>query len=181
MNMQTSATAIASAGTVTVEDLPPTARFSLRVRSEDVGPIGDALGLPLPRTIGDRRQAGERHAVCLGPDEWLLTAPDEHEGEIIAALDAIRGSHPHALANISDRDVSCRISGDHALTLLAMGCPRDLSQLGVGRAVRTVFDGVGVIVWREGESTFRLDAWRSFMPYVRELLETGMRELRAGL
>jgi sarcosine oxidase subunit gamma len=50
-----------------------------------------------------------------------------------------------------------------------------------GRAVRTVFDGVQVVLWRDAPDAFRLDVWRSFMPHVRALLETGRRELATGL
>jgi sarcosine oxidase, subunit gamma len=171
----------ATAAIPTIEELPPVARFSLRARATARDSLGAALGLTLPTRIGDRARSGGREVVCLGPDEWLIVGPEADGPSIAEAAAAAYAATPHALANISDREVSVRISGPGTLSLLAMGCPRDLSKLASGRAVRTVFDGATVVLWRDGEEDFRLDAWRSFAPHCRALLETGLSELRAGL
>lgn len=171
----------ATPGVPSVEDLPPAARFSLRAREASREALGAALGLALPTRIGERAEGAGREAVCLGPDEWLIVAPEAEGPAIAEALAATYESAPHAAANISDREVGFRVSGPGTLSLLAMGCPRDLAALAVGRAVRTVFDGASVVLWRDGEEEFRLDIWRSFAPHGRALLETGRAELAAGL
>lgn len=166
---------------VSIEELPPTARFSLRVREAGRGAAGRALGLDLPTGIGDATREGERAAVCLGPDEWLVTASEDGKTGITGAFADIYEQTPHSLVDISDRELSYRVSGSGALTLMTIGCPRNVSRLAPGRAVRTVFDNAAIIMWRDAEEDFRLDVWRSFAPYVRDLLEIGRRELAAGL
>ncbi|RLQ89396.1 sarcosine oxidase subunit gamma [Notoacmeibacter ruber] len=168
-------------GSTRVETLPPQARFSLRARAESIDELGRALGVELPQKIGRRESVGERDVLCLGPDEWLVTAPESEAGNIGSALAAIYETTPHSLSNISDRELSVMLDGPDALTLLSMGCPRDLERLPVGAAVRTIFDNASVILWRDGEQRFRMDIWRSFAPHAVELLHIGQAELRAGL
>jgi sarcosine oxidase subunit gamma len=174
-------TANSSEAAVAIEELGPRTRFSLRCRPASTAALSGALVLELPDRIGERFEENDREVVCLGPDEWMILTSEAGGRSIVDALAPLRESHPHSLTDISDREVSLRLTGTDALTLLSLGCPRDLSKLVVGRAVRTVFDGVTVIVWRDEPESFRLDAWRSFMPHVRELLEISVRELRAGL
>lgn len=170
-----------SAPSVNIEDLAPTARFSLRVREAGRDAAGGALGLDLPAEIGEVAREGERAALCLGPDEWLVTAPEAERDGIAKAFADLYEWTPHSLVEISDREITTRVWGPGAFTLMTIGCPRDLSRLTPGRAVRTVFDTATIILWRDGEDDFRLDVWRSFVPHVRDLLETGRAELAAGL
>lgn len=165
----------------TVEILSPVARFSLRTREAHVGTLGRALALDLPRKIGQKSDSGSREALCLGPDEWLITAPEGEAAAIARAAAASYESAPHALADIGDRELSYRLAGPGAADVVAMGCPRDLRDIAPGEAVRTIFHGATAILWRDGPDDFRLDVWRSFAPHVRALIETGIGELRAGL
>jgi len=52
---------------VTITELPPATRISLRLADREAA--AGALGLDLPSRIGTRAIAGERSALCLGPDE----------------------------------------------------------------------------------------------------------------
>ncbi|EKE44853.1 putative sarcosine oxidase subunit gamma [Oceaniovalibus guishaninsula JLT2003] len=166
--------------TVTIEEIPPVARFSLRVRDKDRAAAGAALGVDLPDRVGDRAASGDRTLVCLGPDEWLVTAPEQARDGIVRDMAAIRDGAPHSLTDISDREITFRVAGPAALTLMTIGCPRDLRRLEPGRAVRTVFDTAQIVLWRDGPDSFRLDVWRSFAPHVRSLLEIGRKEIAAG-
>lgn len=159
---------------VTVEVLPAVARFSLRLRPVDRDAAAVALGLDLPERIGQVGTAGACRALCLGPDEWQIDAPESEAPRIGIAL---AGVVPHALVEISDREVSFAIEGPGAPDLLAIGIARDLVRLAVGRSARTVFDGVQAVLVREGEARFTLSVWRSFAPHVEELLHRGAREL----
>lgn len=174
----------AGAAAVEIRDVAPSARVSLRAR--DGAALSGALGLDLPARVGDQAEGGQgakagRTALCLGPDEWLLTAPEAGLEALLSDLSGAYGAAPHAAVDISDREVTFAVEGPRAAELLSIGCPRDLARLEPGRAVRTVFDGVQVVLWRDGPSAFRLDVWRSFASHARELLETGRRELAAGL
>ena len=169
-----------AAALVRIEELAPVARFSLRVREAHRAALGQALGLELPQRVGEMARAHERAALCLGPDEWLIHAP-EAEAEAIAAVGAgAYAQAPHALVEISDREITFAVSGPAARELLSIACPRDLDRIEAGGAVRTVFDTAQVVLWRDEGDAFRLDVWRSFAPHVRALLETGRVELDAG-
>ncbi len=166
---------------VRVEELAPTARFLLRVRNAHFAQLSTALALALPKQVGEIAQAGNRAALCLGPDEWLLTAPEGEARYISDAAAGVYAAAPHALVEISDREITLRVHGPAARELLAMNCSRDLDRLAPGRATRTLFDTAQVVLWRDRSDDFRLDVWRSFAPHVRALLQTGETELAAGL
>lgn len=163
---------------VSVGVLPLAARFSLRLRAEDREAAEAALGLPLPPRIGRTASGGACRALCLGPDEWQIDAPGPEAARIAQAL---AGRMPHALVEVTDREVTFRIEGPGALDLLSIGIARDVSRLAAGQGARTVFDGVQAVLVREGEASFTLAVWRSFAPHVEELLARGAEELALGV
>ncbi|MDQ1901542.1 sarcosine oxidase subunit gamma family protein [Paracoccus sp. WLY502] len=167
------------ASPVLVEDLAPAPRMSLRVKPAHRATLGQALGLDLPTRVGARVAAGGTEALCLGPDEWLIVAP---EGTDLAApARAVYADAPHSLVDISDREITLRLTGPAVLDLLAACCPRNVAAMPVGSAARTVFDSATVILWRDGPTDFRMDIWRSFAPHVGSLLSQVRQEIAAGL
>jgi sarcosine oxidase, subunit gamma len=180
MNVQGTAGSAAASG-VTLAELPPVARFSLRAGPDGRAAAAEILGLALPERIGERAVAGSRSGLCLGPDEWMLQA-DEAEREAIAgALADLAARTALSAVDISDRELALVLEGPAALDLLATGCPLDLARMPTGSGTRTLFDTVQVVLVREAEDRFRLEVWRSFAPHVRALLDTATRELAAGL
>lgn len=167
-----------SDGPVRVSLAPPCARLSLRARG-DLVPLDGALGLSLPERTGKRAAAGAVEVIRLGPDEWILHAPEAELPRLIDACAKVYAAHPHSLVDISGREVTYVIEGPAAAELLTIGCPRDPDSIAAGEGRRTVFDGVSVILWRDSATRFRLDCWQSFAPHVHSLLETGCRELAA--
>ncbi|MBJ3775474.1 sarcosine oxidase subunit gamma family protein [Acuticoccus mangrovi] len=157
----------------------PLARFSLRVDPADANVVAAALAVPLPLVIGTRTEAGGRALLALGPDEWLLTAPEADAEAIGAAAAGL--AVPHSLVGICGRDMVLHLAGPGAATLLAMAMPRNLATIPVGEGARTVFDGVSVVITREAEDAFTLSAWRSYMPHLSAVLAAGQRELAAGI
>ena len=156
---------------------PAPGRLSLRARKPALPALGAALGLALPERIGRRAAADGVEALCLGPDEWTLLAPAEGVAALLAAGAGV--DQPHSLVDISGREVTLRIEGPRATDLLTLGCPRDIAAIPVGEGRRTVFDGVTVVLWRDGETSFRMDVWNSFAPHLGRLLDIGARELAA--
>lgn len=154
------------------------ARFSLRARG-DLTPLSTALGVALPTKIGTRAQAGELQVICLGPDEWTLHAPLDAAAGIHTACAAVYETLPHALVEITAREVSLIIEGPRADELLTIGCPRDIDGIAVGEGRRTIFDGTTVVLWRDGAKLFRMDVWNSFAAHLLHLLEIGVKELAA--
>ena len=143
----------------------PMARFSFRARQPEV--FEQLLGLKLPRKIGVSLDG----VVCLGPDEWLLRAP---AGTMLAKGTGL----PVAITEVSDRSVCLIVEGARAAEVVAAGCPLDLERFAVGRATRTVFETVEIILLRTGENRFEVEVWRSFAPWLRKALETAAGQLR---
>lgn len=138
---------------VTIGWAPPAARYSLRMRLPD--------GLP-PILSSAPFAAG--HALGLGPDEWLLILPDG------APPPTISGTH--ALTDIGHRNFGLIVEGAQAARLIQCGCALDLSPTAfpVGKATRTVHEGVEMVLWRTGTATFRIEAWRSFVGHLHAAL-----------
>lgn len=181
MNAHKPIASAASPGPVSLTVEPEAARFNLRIDPGHFAAASDAFGLSLPSVIGQGAQDGARRALCLGPDEWVLCAAGSDRDEITAAFSRLYAEVPHSLVEISDREIAVILEGAHAVTLLAVGCPVDVESFAVGTGARTIFDGIQVVLYRDGRDRFTLEIWRSFLPHVLDLLETGNRELAAGL
>ena len=168
-------------GPFLLEEMPYTPRFSLRVRPENRAALAQAVGVDLPAAIGHRTMSGGVEALCLGPDEWLLLVSDGGCDALTGAAAGIYSQIPHSLCEISDREITLRLSGPQALTALTACCPRDIGAMPPGQAARTLFDSATVIIWRDAPDRFRMDIWRSFAPHIRALLGKVEAELRSGL
>jgi sarcosine oxidase subunit gamma len=160
---------------VSLTELSPGTRLSLRLRPEGRGAAGAAFGLVLPTRVGGIAAGTVWRALCLGPDEWQI------DGAAGAAIPAMPAGLPHALVDISDREVTWRIEGPQVTDLLAVGIARDVRRINPGAGCRTVFDGVQAVLVRESETAFTLSVWRSFAAHVGELLAIARRELDSGV
>ena len=128
-------------------------RYSMRARDPAV--LEGVLGREVPKRIGDT-DAG---IACLGPDEWYVILPDN--------FDLPRGEGlPVSVVDVSSRALGLVLEGPGALAVLSSGCPLDLARMGVGRATRTVFETVEIVVWRESETRWHVEVWRSFATWL---------------
>ncbi|MBV9345768.1 MAG: sarcosine oxidase subunit gamma [Gammaproteobacteria bacterium] len=156
--------------------LPAARRVILRGAEEVRAAAARALDLALPTQPCRAATAGERAALWLGPDEWLLlaTPPDV---QLDSALAAGLGSLDHSRVEVSHRQVGLQLAGAQASVLLASGCPLDLD-LGAfpaGMCTRTILGKAEVVLWRTGPEVFRLEVWRSFVAYVADYLAEAAR------
>ena len=159
-------------------DLPPAARFILRGRPAAVEAAGTALGFALPRIACRAAGAGERAALWLGPDEWLILAPEDEGTALAAALAGAMAAAPHSLVEVGHRQDGFVLRGPRAATVLNAGCPLDLDPAAfpIGMCSRTVLAKAEIVLWRTGAEAFRVEAMRSFLPYVRGVLAEAARE-----
>jgi sarcosine oxidase subunit gamma len=155
---------------------PACGRYSLRA-DEAVAPrVEVALGFPLPQAACRSASGGDdRHALWLGPDEWLLLCP--LEDDLPAAVAAALGDLPYALVDVSSRQTALIVSGAKAVELISAGCPLDLDMdaFPIGMCPRTVFGKAEIMLWRTGEAQFHIEVWRSFAGYVCGVLEAAGR------
>jgi sarcosine oxidase subunit gamma len=117
----------------------------------------------------------------MGPDEYLLLdlSPAEPSAVTAETLERALQDIPHALVDISQRQLAWQISGPDATLLLNGGCPLDLDiqEFPVGMCTRTVFAKADIVLWRTGEQTFHVEVWRSFADYWVGVLD----EVASGL
>ncbi|WP_460273590.1 sarcosine oxidase subunit gamma [Celeribacter sp. ULVN23_4] len=152
----------------------PPARLNLRVR-DNVAELGQELGLELPGPIGQRAKSGEFEVLCVGPDEWVIVG-----AETATLIEKSRASSlPHSLVDISGREITFTIEGPGATDLMSIGSPRDPASIKVGEGRRTLFGSSTVVLWRDAETTYRMDIWATFASHMLHLLDTCCRELAA--
>lgn len=152
------ATAFAVNG-VFISLAPPMERYSLRARS--AAAVGALLGVDAPERIGEMANG----LACLGHDEWLLRSAAE-------APPVQTNDMAVAVTDISERAVCLIVEGQLAARILGSGCPLDLDHFAVGRATRTIFETVEIILIRETTDRFCVEVWRSFAPWLWTALTT---------
>ena len=156
---------------VSITSLPPAARFSLRLRSESATPLRDVAGFPLEMPINRCVISGARCCARLGPDEWLLLAPEN--GTLAQALETQLAGRCFSLVDISHRNVSMSVAGTHAREVINGGCPLDLGDdaFPPASATRTLLGKAEIIFLRPDLArSYRVECGRSFAPYVHALL-----------
>ncbi len=133
-------------------------------------------GLPLePNTVAGGR---DLDILWLGPDEWLVVAPQERtsvEADLRNALDGQR----HALTDVSGGQTVVRLSGSQARDVLAKSCTLDLHPrvFGPGRCAQTLIAKANVTIWQTDDApSYDLIVRRSFADYLALWLADASRE-----
>lgn len=165
----------AGVGSVSVTLADNATRVSLRARPDAVAVLSKALGLSLPLKPKTTATAGNRAALWIGPDEWLVLDAD---GSSLAA-DLAKVKVLHSAVDVSHRNVGIIVSGRGADAVVNGGCPQDLSLTAfpVGAASRTVLGKIEIVLWRTAEDTFRVECWRSFSGYAYSFLQESARDV----
>ncbi len=171
--------AFTASPTLGLATAPPVARFILRGREPALAAAESVLGFALPRVACRSASGGERHALWLGPDEWLLLAPLQTAGQFATSLDAAMAEAPHALVEVSQRQTALTLSGPRASLVLSAACPLDLdlTAFPVGMCTRTLLGKAEIVLWRRNALSFHIEVWRSFSAYVWRLLEAAGEDL----
>lgn len=162
-----------------VQPLPPASRIALRVRDAETDAVTVAAGFDLSGPLNTARGTPERFAARLGPDEWLLVAPDREAEAIMERLAADLGSRVHSIVDVGHRNVALRVEGPDMRAVLAGGIALDLDDTAFpeGTATRTRCGKAEIVLLRvPGDGAFRVECWRSFAPYVASFLGEVARE-----
>ena len=140
-----------------------------------------ALGSALPEVPG--RVAGDpdgRHALWLGPDEWLVMGPAGTAGEIEAAVRSAAGDAFVVTVDVSANRLAFELSGPAARELLESGCPVDLHPRAfrAGFCAQTLLARAGVLLHQvSDEPRYRVWIRPSFARY----LAAWLTDARVGL
>lgn len=171
------------ADTITYAVLPAASRLILQ-GSAAVEGAGRALGFALPSIPCTSTSEGNRAALWLGPDEWLIL--DQSTGDVSKLHADMQGALqgvPHSLVDISQRQIGIAIAGATAALALNAHAPLDLdlAAFPIGACTRTVFEKCEIVLWRRADDQFYLETGRSLVPYVTALLDLVAAELAAGV
>lgn len=172
---------------VTIHPVQAEARWSLRIPERDVAKLATVADFQLDQPINRFRVQNGRTAARLGPNEWLLLAPEADAEMVAAELTAALKDQHHALVDISHRNVALIATGPAAAAVLNTGCPLDLhaERFPPGMATRTLLGKCEILLFRtdvggQGDGpTYRVECWRSFATYVGAFLAESAREFRA--
>jgi sarcosine oxidase subunit gamma len=164
--------AVRSGTGVELSVAPPCARLVLRCRPDATAEAAQVFGVALPQMVCRAATSANSAALCLGPDEWLLTGPPDEAPAIARQLENALANVPHALVDVSHRSATILVSGPHAAALLNHGCPLDLSDgaFAVGACTRTLFEKTEIVLWRKDVRTYHVETERSFAPYLWKLM-----------
>ena len=138
------------------------------------------LGTLLPERVGQVTDGhGGLSVLWLAPDEFLVVGREDAT-ELTERLGADIGGLPGQVVDVSANRTTLELSGPHAGAVLGKSCQLDLHprQFPAGRAVVTLLESVGVIIWRTGDATWRVMPRASFTPHTVRWLLDGMREFR---
>jgi heterotetrameric sarcosine oxidase gamma subunit len=157
---------------VTLAPVPPARRLVIRAGREAAIAVGEMLGVALPTVPCSSNRSSDRAALWLGPDEWLVLMDEGAETPTHAAA---------SIVDVSHRDTALSVSGPGAAVVINAFCALDLhlSAFPVDTCTRTVFGKAEIVLWRTAPDTFRIEAARSFAPYVWACLEEARREFLA--
>jgi sarcosine oxidase subunit gamma len=167
---------------VAIRLLAPRARFSLRLDPSLLQTAKQVAGFTLDMPINRRMSSGERVAMRLGPDEWLLSSAEGEAARIGRDVGAALAGLHHSLVDVSHRHVALSVAGTRAADVLNSGCPLDLASpaFQVGCATRTLLGKAEIILTKSDDlPTFEIECARSFAAYVHGFLLEAARGLRA--
>jgi sarcosine oxidase subunit gamma len=155
---------------------------NVRASGDVVHRVGAALGLTLPVESNTVATDGERDALWLGPDEWLLIDARESAERIEATVRSSFAPDWGSVVDVSANCVAVDLSGPTARDLLARACSLDLHprKFGTGRCAQTLLAGTHGIVWQiDNQPTFRLLVRASYKAHLARWLADVERDMYA--
>jgi len=124
---------IGTVATVAIRELPGLQTLDLRVApgSLTYAAVAEALGIDLPGRIGQatKRSASgevEAHALCLGPDWWLIVGLQEAEEKLAPLL--LKDEYHLSAVDVSGQRTTIELEGPKVRELLAHLWDQDLRE-----------------------------------------------------
>jgi heterotetrameric sarcosine oxidase gamma subunit len=151
----------------------PAIRLNIRADTAAAAGIGLAIGVLLGTAPCRAVIVRDRTALWLGPDEWLVLAPESESALAQQALPAL-GS----IVDVSHAFVGLEVCGPRAAWCINAFNALDLDPRAfpVGACTRTLFGKAAIVLWRAAAEQFRIEVARSHAAYVRQCLEEASRE-----
>ena len=165
-------------GAVSLPELRFARQIGVRLRPPIPAYIG---GVPLP--LQPNRVAVMRavRTLWLGPDEWLVTAPDGAVPELLSWITRAVADRRSAVTDLSASRIVIEIAGPRARALLEKGCGLDLHPRAFtpGCCAQTLFAKLPVIIDQTGAApNYRLFVRRSAACWLGDWLIDAADEFR---
>ncbi|MEU6669311.1 sarcosine oxidase subunit gamma family protein [Streptomyces sp. NPDC046727] len=170
---------------VQAKELPFLTQLTLRLRpgSPAAQAVEASLGITLPGPVS-AEMSGDVEALWMGPDEWLLVAPDGRQHDLLAQLRSAIGDEFATVTDVSAQRTTLALSGHLVRTVLAQGCAIDLDPrvTPVGSSLNTLLAQapVTLVVRGEAASSIWLLVRSSFAPYLATWLVDACTEYRGS-
>ena len=167
-----------------IREVPFASQVNVRGIAADAafaGAVRGVLGCDVPVVANTWISGNDCQVLWLGPDEWLVVAPDGHDEALCAALrTGLQGVH-HSVTDISANRTLLEVSGEYARLVLAKGCPLDLHSAAFNgpQCAQTLLAKSQMILQCLGPA-FRIFVRISFAPYMVEWLTDAAAELAAS-
>jgi sarcosine oxidase, subunit gamma len=115
-------------GQLQISEIAFTTQITLRVdpKSPAAERIGTAIGAMLPNQPGQIARTDNLQILWMGPDEWLLIAPEGNAQQIQNTLGEALGDEHGSITDVSGHRTIIEITGPKTRELLAKGCALDL-------------------------------------------------------
>ena len=164
-----------SRGNLAIRDLPFVTQVNLRADPEDAGLmhlLAARLGFSLPFTPNTVGLRGERRALWLAADEWLIVGPDDQRDVLERALRDGLAEAFGSIVDVSANRTVLEVGGPKVRELLAHGVSIDLDarSFGPDRCAQTLLAKAQVIIEQREESAFDIYVRNSFAGYVADWL-----------
>ena len=135
------------------------------------------LGARLPSTCGGVSSHEGTSVLWLAPDEFLVVsarAATELTHDLVVGLHG----EPGSVVDLSANRTTLELTGPSARAVLEKGCALDLHPrvFETGSAYATTLAGVGVVLWKTAELTYRVLPRASFADFVGRWLVDAMAE-----
>ena len=161
-------------------------QIALRVdpKSPAAERIGTAVGVMLPNQPGQVARTEQVQVLWLGPDEWLLIAPEGTGAQLQATVVQALGEEHGSVVDVSGHRTIIEITGPKTRELLAKGCALDLHRrsFAADQCAQTMLARAGVVlVCRDAERpTFWILVRASFARYLADWLTDAAAEYRVS-
>ena len=171
-------------GSIRVIELPFLTQVNLRLDPGGAAAdrVAAVLDVALPTTPCTSMRSGTYEVLWMGPDEWLVLAPDGAAEFLTAALAEAIGTDVHgAVTDVSAQRFAVSLSGPSSREVLAKGCSIDLHPAAAprGTCVQTLLSQIGLVVVAHDDAgtDFLLLVRSSFAQYFVDWLVDATVEL----
>ncbi len=168
---------------VSLQEDFPIGQINLRAKPENYDffqSLKKLTELEPPRIPNNFTEAGDFRLFWLGPEEWLLTAPDLHAIKLIEDLTKETAAQHVSIVNVSDNRSCLMLSGPKSWIVLNKTCGLDIHPRTwqIGQCAQTLVARAQVLLTmtQESEPEFRLFVRNSFAEYLAEYLMDAMLE-----